>query len=192
VQKTFCIDCGTTVESIPRDVAEQLKQEKADSLRPSLEEALISGRILNHDDLNKDELLDALKRMHAIVTQIDATQSLSFKDTHDLFVDYVDQACEAARTEPTAFPAIDWEEIIDPATGEPEICGACGYTFFQGEVDTLFSPAIPLTDGSRLHYCCWSQHLEVYEGWLAPGVQVGRLCRKVRGPMSRAQPRQRT
>jgi hypothetical protein len=44
VVKTFCLDCGTTVESIPREVAEELQQEREDALRPSVEEAMISER----------------------------------------------------------------------------------------------------------------------------------------------------
>ena len=51
--KTFCLECGTTIESIPREIAAELEQEKKDALKPSVEEAMISERILNHDDIPK-------------------------------------------------------------------------------------------------------------------------------------------
>ena len=56
--KTFCKDCDTQISSVPQELRRALEQEEEDSLKPTVEEALILECGTKHDQVSKVGILE--------------------------------------------------------------------------------------------------------------------------------------
>jgi hypothetical protein len=98
VKKTFCLDCGTYIDSVTRDLAKELSDETP---WRSKEEQVLLDSVSDHEHISREQAIEAAKLMVVECEQL-AEGNYTMLSIANMFLDCGDRAITASDVRMTA------------------------------------------------------------------------------------------